>query len=475
MEAHYTDQWVFHGGKAHTITASSRKTTLPYYLVDDGSTITDADLQKTLPRSFGREVIALTGGDRGGKTRTAIQLADKIEASSSKSTRILSFADPLRDICERLDTVVAYRLITGEAVGWQEALGEATEELEAILEDEEGRHGAPHVQGREYQRRLNDYLKSEYPLYRQAMINTAEAIKAHDPNFFVRLMLEEIDDAFAEDVDVVIIDDLRYENEFAYLKAMLRSFKVVHLHLDASLLHHRRDRWVKETNGVRWDVEEDRSDAEVVGDAAAIALALGLDSSEETKGSPESVAQANLDDILTTPTKHETSFSVKFTPSDTNAAHSLFYGTTADDTLEIDSLKSELKDLREAIGDLTEVVKGLRQPASSEASSTDYDTTPQHYSAMSLTDEQVETVRRAEGRRLYNVIHERLEELREASGVRSISNRTYRIVIEEELEEYPDLLNAVNSRAAELETYKVHVSTYAWDLILEEVLLGKDA
>lgn len=240
--AHYDELEVIeHEGEAFvgTVVGIERNAPIPFYTLknrfsDKTQIVSEAEVQAKLESSRGKRVIALTGRDRVGKTRTALEFAKRY----GDKVRVLSFATPLREIARRAGVSVDHNEDWGDAYG----VGRSEVDLDLAETGEE-------IGALERERRINDYIKQHYPHARQTLINLSEAIKALDPTFFVRLMVNSVDEAFGEGVEVVVIDDMRFEVEFEYLKNMLDELAVYQLFATDDLEDQASDSWVEESWG----------------------------------------------------------------------------------------------------------------------------------------------------------------------------------------------------------------------------------
>lgn len=118
--------------------------------------------------------IAIVGEAGSGKTTLAREIA-KLTGGDVKS-----FADPLRGIVAHIDPLVEHEMSwidVIEKLGYVEA-------------------------------------KKQYPLVRQYLQRTGDAIRGAQPNFFVELM----SDAICSTDEHIIVDDVRFENEYERLR-----------------------------------------------------------------------------------------------------------------------------------------------------------------------------------------------------------------------------------------------------------------
>ena len=117
--------------------------------------------------------IAIVGEAGSGKTTLAREIA-KLTGGD-----VRSFADPLRDIVAHLDPLV------GGEVSWNDA-----------------------IEGLGYTE-----AKKQYPLVRQYLQRTGDAIRRVRPDFFVGVM----NDVICSTNEHIIVDDVRFENEYELL------------------------------------------------------------------------------------------------------------------------------------------------------------------------------------------------------------------------------------------------------------------
>lgn len=236
------------------VVATTPTTPMPFYVVedDDGnqSTVGAHEWQDVLESSVGRRVIALTGDNRVGKSRTAANLADQL-GSSGQCVRVMSLADPLRDIVYDANILVPCPS-TGDGISWQGMEREARDVVNEALD------GRP-VDRRTRARLQNDWIKETYPESRDMLIGVGEAIRSFNPSYFVDIMLNDLDEAFSSDVDTVIIDDLRFAIEYETLRQMMDSFAVYHLQAPEgagfTALGAQRGYWAEESGGLSIEVE----------------------------------------------------------------------------------------------------------------------------------------------------------------------------------------------------------------------------
>lgn len=118
--------------------------------------------------------IAIVGEAGSGKTTLAREIA-RLTGGDVKS-----FADPLRDIVAHIDPLVEHE------VSWNDAI------LELGYTE----------------------AKEEYPLVRQYLQRTGDAIRGAQPDFFVELM----GDAIRRTAGHIVVDDVRFENEYELLR-----------------------------------------------------------------------------------------------------------------------------------------------------------------------------------------------------------------------------------------------------------------
>lgn len=127
-------------------------------------------------------VVALLGPAGAGKSTSAAMLCYYAQLLEGRSFKILSFAGPLKKILRDQNPMVD----TVEAGAWR---------LESALADWSEAE-----------------VKHRFPEYRRLMQATGEAIKQHDPEFFVNAMRREVVKA-AHDYSGVVVDDLRFPAE----------------------------------------------------------------------------------------------------------------------------------------------------------------------------------------------------------------------------------------------------------------------
>ena len=118
--------------------------------------------------------IAIVGEAGSGKTTLAREIA-KLTGGD-----VRSFAGPLRDIVACIDPLV------GDEVSWNDAI-ESLGYTEA---------------------------KKQHPLVRQYLQRTGDAIRRVQPDFFV----EAMDDVLCDTDEHIIVDDVRFENEYGLLR-----------------------------------------------------------------------------------------------------------------------------------------------------------------------------------------------------------------------------------------------------------------
>ena len=260
-----------------TIEAVSKGADIPHYIArdKDGRRILIEQWRAETPlhSSVGNKVVALTGEDRVGKSRTAHAI---VKNSSVKAT-ILSFATPLRDLAYNLNMPIP------PSTFWQAAY---TSAREAVLES--GMRAEDQLDDFEFDRRVNDKLKEAHPNSREALKHLSSAISEHDKLFFVNLMLDEIDEKFSEGYELIVIDDLRYAKECHTLNRMLNDFTVYQIALEEESddpARAQRESWVSLTNG--WTIAPVALDkwsilcsAEIILDHQGILLESDIDPDE---------------------------------------------------------------------------------------------------------------------------------------------------------------------------------------------------
>ncbi|MFI8263692.1 hypothetical protein [Streptomyces sp. NPDC085665] len=130
--------------------------------------------------------VALIGRARAGKDTVGARLVSRYQFVR------VAFADPLRDTALDLDPIVgAERTSYGH--------------LPIRLSDLVGRYGW-------------ERAKVEYPEVRRTLQRLGEAVRTHDPDYWVRLALARLDTAEAWNLPVVITD-VRHVNEVTALRS----------------------------------------------------------------------------------------------------------------------------------------------------------------------------------------------------------------------------------------------------------------
>ncbi|WAL73121.1 hypothetical protein OU787_17375 [Kitasatospora sp. YST-16] len=131
--------------------------------------------------------IALIGKARAGKDTIAERLVSRFQYTR------LAFADPLKDMLLRVDPLVSHSLRLSEVVGakgWEVA-------------------------------------KDEHPESRRLLQYFGQNLRDHDPDFWVRMLMEKVQTADRWGLPVVV-SDVRYPNEAAALrKAGFRLVRVL--------------------------------------------------------------------------------------------------------------------------------------------------------------------------------------------------------------------------------------------------------
>lgn len=135
-------------------------------------------MTKTTKSPF--HVMAFLGPAGAGKSTAANMLCDYAFVRGGHDWRVLSFARPLKEILWDQNPII-------------------TEDYDLRLLDAIERYGESQV-------------KKAFPEYRRLLQDTGEAIKEHDPTFFVNAMRREIGKA-THDHSGVVIDDLRFPAE----------------------------------------------------------------------------------------------------------------------------------------------------------------------------------------------------------------------------------------------------------------------
>lgn len=135
--------------------------------------------------------IALMGRARSGKDSVAARLVGHHNYSR------VAFADPLKDMALALDPIITYERAGG---------GYLPTHLSRVV----SWHGW-------------EYAKERYPEVRRTLQRLGEAVRAADPNFWLRLALDRIDSIAGP----VVVSDVRYPNEAEALSA--RGFLVVRI------------------------------------------------------------------------------------------------------------------------------------------------------------------------------------------------------------------------------------------------------
>ncbi len=130
--------------------------------------------------------IALMGRAGSGKDTAAARLV-----STYQFVRV-AFADPLKDSALRLDPIVG-------------AEGTPLGALPIRLSDLVKRNGW-------------DRAKREYPEVRRTLQRMGQAVREHDPDYWLRLALDKVKTAERWGLPVVV-SDVRYPNEVAALRA----------------------------------------------------------------------------------------------------------------------------------------------------------------------------------------------------------------------------------------------------------------
>lgn len=125
-------------------------------------------------------VVALLGPAGAGKSTSAAMLCYYAQLLEGRDFKILSFAGPLKKILRDQNPIIA-------------------EDYDLRLLDAIERYGESQV-------------KKAFPEYRRLLQDTGEAIKEHDPTFFVNATRREIGKA-THDHSGVVIDDLRFPVE----------------------------------------------------------------------------------------------------------------------------------------------------------------------------------------------------------------------------------------------------------------------